>query len=157
MAQCTHACILMHMHSLQQVDWRRSFFTTNVNPYYDSFVRWQFIILKERGKIKFGKRSEVTLAYLCIQYRSFFFPLPFSLPLSFPSSLPPFLPLSLSPFLSLSHPPSLSLSPSFADTLSFHQWSISQVWTTTDPVGRELGPRSILSSRCEHRNLSQRN
>lgn len=39
-----------------QVDWRRSFITTDVNPYYDSFVRWQFLTLKERNKIKFGKR-----------------------------------------------------------------------------------------------------
>lgn len=39
-----------------QVDWRRSFITTDVNPFYDSFVRWQFITLKERKKIKFGKR-----------------------------------------------------------------------------------------------------
>lgn len=23
-----------------KVDWRRSFITTDVNPYYDSFVRW---------------------------------------------------------------------------------------------------------------------
>jgi leucyl-tRNA synthetase len=28
------------------VDWRRSFITTDVNPYYDSFVRWQFNKLK---------------------------------------------------------------------------------------------------------------
>ena len=39
-----------------QVDWRRSFITTDANPYYDSFVRWMFIRLKERNKIKFGKR-----------------------------------------------------------------------------------------------------
>lgn len=39
-----------------QVDWRRSFITTDVNPFYDSFVRWQFLTLKERKKIKFGKR-----------------------------------------------------------------------------------------------------
>lgn len=41
------------------VDWRRSFITTDRNPYYDSFVRWQFIRLKERGKIKFGKRYTI--------------------------------------------------------------------------------------------------
>ncbi|MEJ1283587.1 leucyl-tRNA synthetase [Cricetulus griseus] len=40
-----------------KVDWRRSFITTDVNPYYDSFVRWQFVTLKERNKIKFGKRG----------------------------------------------------------------------------------------------------
>uniref|UniRef100_A0A8W4FL12 leucine--tRNA ligase n=1 Tax=Sus scrofa TaxID=9823 RepID=A0A8W4FL12_PIG len=39
----------------KKVDWRRSFITTDVNPYYDSFVRWQFLTLRERNKIKFGK------------------------------------------------------------------------------------------------------
>jgi valyl-tRNA synthetase len=39
-----------------KVDWRRSFITTDVNPYYDSFVRWQFLKLKEQGKVLFGKR-----------------------------------------------------------------------------------------------------
>ena len=33
------------------VDWRRTFITTDVNPFYDSFVRWQFIRLKERDKV----------------------------------------------------------------------------------------------------------
>lgn len=42
-----------------KVDWRRSFITTDVNPFYDSFVRWQFINLKERKKIKFGKRYTI--------------------------------------------------------------------------------------------------
>ncbi|KAJ8266803.1 hypothetical protein GJAV_G00134870 [Gymnothorax javanicus] len=42
-----------------KVDWRRSFITTDVNPFYDSFVRWQFTILKERKKIKFGKRYTI--------------------------------------------------------------------------------------------------
>ena len=32
-------------------DFRRSFLTTDLNPYYDSFVRWQFNTLKEQGKI----------------------------------------------------------------------------------------------------------
>ncbi|CAG5872080.1 unnamed protein product [Menidia menidia] len=41
------------------VDWRRSFITTDVNPFYDSFVRWQFVTLKERKKIKFGKRYTI--------------------------------------------------------------------------------------------------
>ncbi|CAB1316776.1 unnamed protein product [Coregonus sp. 'balchen'] len=40
-----------------KVDWQGSFITTVVNPFYDSFVRWQFITLKERKKIKFGKRQ----------------------------------------------------------------------------------------------------
>ncbi|CAB1353009.1 unnamed protein product [Coregonus sp. 'balchen'] len=42
-----------------KVDWRRSFITTDVNPFYDSFVKWQFITLKERKKIKFGKRYTI--------------------------------------------------------------------------------------------------
>ncbi|XP_042547982.1 leucine--tRNA ligase, cytoplasmic [Dipodomys spectabilis] len=42
-----------------KVDWRRSFITTDVNPYYDSFVRWQFLTLRERNKIKFGKRHTI--------------------------------------------------------------------------------------------------
>lgn len=37
-------------------DHSRSFITTSLNPYYDSFIRWQFTLLKERGYIKFGKR-----------------------------------------------------------------------------------------------------
>lgn len=48
-----------------KVDWRRSFITTDANPYYDSFVRWQFTKLKEMNKIKFGKRLlEPLLVYL---------------------------------------------------------------------------------------------
>lgn len=42
-----------------KVDWRRSFITTDINPYYDSFIRWQFLKLKELGKIKFGKRYTI--------------------------------------------------------------------------------------------------
>ena len=38
------------------VDWRRSFITTDVNPYYDSFVRWQFNTLKRLGKVVKDKR-----------------------------------------------------------------------------------------------------
>ena len=30
------------------VDWRRSFITTDVNPFYDSFVRWQFELLRRQ-------------------------------------------------------------------------------------------------------------
>ena len=40
-------------------DWRRSFITTDTNPYYDSFIRWQFGKLKEEKKIAFGKRPTV--------------------------------------------------------------------------------------------------
>lgn len=42
-----------------RVDWRRSFVTTDANPYYDAFVRWQVNRLKEMGKIRFGKRYTV--------------------------------------------------------------------------------------------------
>nr|AAW26599.1 SJCHGC03690 protein [Schistosoma japonicum] len=33
-----------------KVDWRRSFITTDINPYYDSFVRWQFLTLRKKKK-----------------------------------------------------------------------------------------------------------
>eukprot|EP01134_Creolimax_fragrantissima_P005932 CFRG5932T1 len=42
-----------------KVDWRRSFITTPANPYYDSFIRWQFETLNDLGKIKFGKRHTI--------------------------------------------------------------------------------------------------
>ncbi|KAK7544018.1 uncharacterized protein J3D65DRAFT_608230 [Phyllosticta citribraziliensis] len=42
-----------------RVDWRRSMVTTDANPYYDAFVRWQMNRLKGLGKIKFGKRYTV--------------------------------------------------------------------------------------------------
>src|SRR5947208_1795756 len=41
------------------VDWRRSFITTDANPYYDSFVKWQVSRLKELGKIQYGSRYTV--------------------------------------------------------------------------------------------------
>ncbi|KAI4462763.1 leucyl-trna synthetase [Holotrichia oblita] len=41
------------------IDWRRKFITTDANPFYDSFVRWQFLRLKERNKVKFGKRYSI--------------------------------------------------------------------------------------------------
>eukprot|EP00792_Barthelona_sp_PAP020_P008683 TRINITY_DN3241_c0_g1_i1.p1 TRINITY_DN3241_c0_g1~~TRINITY_DN3241_c0_g1_i1.p1 ORF type:complete len:1075 (+),score=346.96 TRINITY_DN3241_c0_g1_i1:40-3225(+) len=41
------------------VDWRRSFVTTDKNPFYDSFVRWQFTRLHEKGKVAFGKRITI--------------------------------------------------------------------------------------------------
>ncbi|KAI9505430.1 hypothetical protein BX070DRAFT_220046 [Coemansia spiralis] len=34
-----------------KIDWRRAFLTTDYNPYYDSFARWQFERLHEMGKI----------------------------------------------------------------------------------------------------------
>ncbi len=44
-----------------KVDWRRSFITTDVNPYYDSFIHWQFNKLnsKEPKKVKFGERYTI--------------------------------------------------------------------------------------------------
>ena len=41
------------------VDWRRSFITTAVNPYYDAFIRWQFDTLRKKKKVLFGKRNNV--------------------------------------------------------------------------------------------------
>lgn len=40
-------------------DFRRSFITTDLNPYYDSFIRWQFNRLREQGRISFGKRYSI--------------------------------------------------------------------------------------------------
>ena len=42
-----------------KVDWRRSFITTSVNPYYDSFICWQFEKLRKKEKVSFGKRYSV--------------------------------------------------------------------------------------------------
>lgn len=42
-----------------KIDWRRSFITTDVNPFYDKFVQWQFWKLKHTGKIKFGRRPTI--------------------------------------------------------------------------------------------------
>ena len=41
------------------VDWRRSFITTEVNPFYDSFIKWQFNTLRKAEKVKFGKRYTI--------------------------------------------------------------------------------------------------
>lgn len=42
-----------------RIDWRRSFITTDANPYYDAFVRWQVNKLYALGKIKFGERYTI--------------------------------------------------------------------------------------------------
>ncbi|THH16229.1 hypothetical protein EW146_g4378 [Bondarzewia mesenterica] len=42
-----------------RIDWRRSFMTTDANPYYDSFVRWQVNKLYKLNKIKFGERYTI--------------------------------------------------------------------------------------------------
>ena len=39
-----------------KIDFSRSFYTTDANPYYDSFVKWQFDILNKKNLLKFGKR-----------------------------------------------------------------------------------------------------
>lgn len=48
-----------------KVDWRRSFVTTDVNPYFDSFVQWQYRKLKAGNFINFGKRyCRLMIAYI---------------------------------------------------------------------------------------------
>ncbi|KAL8934811.1 MAG: hypothetical protein Q9211_005035 [Gyalolechia sp. 1 TL-2023] len=42
-----------------RIDWRRSFVTTDANPYYDTFVRWQMHRLKEMNKIQYGSRYTI--------------------------------------------------------------------------------------------------
>eukprot|EP01125_Pyxidicula_operculata_P021751 TRINITY_DN8610_c0_g1_i1.p1 TRINITY_DN8610_c0_g1~~TRINITY_DN8610_c0_g1_i1.p1 ORF type:complete len:1095 (-),score=332.96 TRINITY_DN8610_c0_g1_i1:700-3957(-) len=42
-----------------KIDWRRSFITTDKNPYYDAFIRWQFNKLKKVDKIRYGKRETI--------------------------------------------------------------------------------------------------
>jgi len=37
------------------IDWRRQFFTTDLNPHYDKFIRWQFNKLKEKNLVIKGK------------------------------------------------------------------------------------------------------
>lgn len=41
------------------VDWRRSFITTSQNPYYDSFIQWQFRYLTREKFVKFGNRPTI--------------------------------------------------------------------------------------------------
>lgn len=41
------------------IDWRRTFITTDINPYYDSFVRYQFNKLKSLNLLNFGKRYSI--------------------------------------------------------------------------------------------------
>ncbi len=41
------------------IDWRRSFITTDMNPRYDKFIRWQFRKLKEKGFVEKGKHPVV--------------------------------------------------------------------------------------------------
>jgi leucyl-tRNA synthetase len=41
------------------VDWRRSFITTELNPYYDNFVRWQFKRLHEQDLVIKGRHPVI--------------------------------------------------------------------------------------------------
>lgn len=41
------------------VDFRRTFITTDANPFFDSFVCWQFLHLKKSGKVMYGKRYTI--------------------------------------------------------------------------------------------------
>jgi leucyl-tRNA synthetase len=40
-------------------DHRRSFITTDANPYYDQFVKWQFHELYHKGSLRFGTRYDI--------------------------------------------------------------------------------------------------
>ncbi|KAG9778317.1 Leucine-tRNA ligase, cytoplasmic [Exophiala dermatitidis] len=42
-----------------RIDWRRKFVTTDANPFYDAFVRWQMNRLHEMNKILYGKRYTI--------------------------------------------------------------------------------------------------
>ena len=42
-----------------RIDWRREFVTTDANPYFDAFVRWQMHRLKELNKILYGNRYTI--------------------------------------------------------------------------------------------------
>ncbi|GJF00478.1 leucine-tRNA ligase [Phanerochaete sordida] len=52
-------CMDDHAAFGSRIDWRRSFLTTDKNPYYDAFVRWQTNKLYSLGKIKFGERYTI--------------------------------------------------------------------------------------------------
>ena len=49
------------------VDKRRSFITTEANPFYDSFIKWQFNKLHRKGYLKFGTRNSIYSQNLEIQ------------------------------------------------------------------------------------------
>ncbi|RMD42489.1 hypothetical protein DV735_g2664, partial [Chaetothyriales sp. CBS 134920] len=42
-----------------RIDWRRQFVTTDANPFYDAFIKWQMRRLKAQDKIKYGKRYTI--------------------------------------------------------------------------------------------------
>lgn len=41
------------------IDWRRSFITTSLNPFYDRFIKWQFNRLREGGFVSIGEHPVV--------------------------------------------------------------------------------------------------
>lgn len=41
------------------IDHSRSFVTTEMNPYYDNFIKWQFKKLNEKGILQYGKRYTI--------------------------------------------------------------------------------------------------
>jgi leucyl-tRNA synthetase len=52
-------CIEDHRSFGSRIDWRRAFMTTDANPYFDSFVRWQVNKLYAMKKIQFGERYTI--------------------------------------------------------------------------------------------------
>ncbi|KAJ9223474.1 hypothetical protein DTO271D3_4216 [Paecilomyces variotii] len=42
-----------------RIDWRRQFVTTDLNPFYDSFVRWQMNRLHQMNKVQYGNRYTI--------------------------------------------------------------------------------------------------
>ncbi|KKY24094.1 putative leucyl-trna synthetase [Phaeomoniella chlamydospora] len=42
-----------------RIDWRRQFVTTDANPFYDSFIRWQMNRLHALNKIQYGNRYTI--------------------------------------------------------------------------------------------------
>ncbi len=41
------------------IDWRREFHTTHLNPPYNSFIQWQYLVLREKGLITKGSHPVV--------------------------------------------------------------------------------------------------
>ncbi len=41
------------------IDWRREFHTTYLNPPYNSFIQWQYLVLRERGYVTRGSHPVV--------------------------------------------------------------------------------------------------
>ena len=48
----------LHEYGLS-IDWRRSFITTDLNPRYDKFIKWQFNTLKKKGLVTKGEHPVV--------------------------------------------------------------------------------------------------